>query len=121
MDAAIRKGFPIKAYDTFLEKTKFDRKKLNHILWLTPNAFAMQRKAGSLSPDASNRLYRLAWIYFLLMDWTENDPAYGQRWLKREEYHLLGRKPMEALVDAPGSAAVDNVLWHITEGFPSGL
>ena len=121
MDREIRKGFPSKAYDTLLEKTRIARRKVNRILWLSPKALAEQKNAGRLSPDASNRLYRLSWIYFLLMDWTDNDPAEGIQWLNHNEYHLLGKTPYEVLADAPGSAAVDNILWHITEGFPSGL
>jgi hypothetical protein len=31
------------------------------------------------------------------------------------------KEPTKVLVTAHGSAAVDNVLWHITEVFPSGL
>jgi uncharacterized protein (DUF2384 family) len=121
MDGAIRMGFPLKAYDHFLRKTGFTNSKLNRILWLTPKTLSEQRKAGSLSPDASNRLYRLSWIYFLVMEWTENDPAEGRRWLGWEQSHFYGMNAFKVLVDAAGSAAVENVLWHITEGFPSGL
>jgi len=108
-------------YDAFLKKTRFSDRELNRVLWLTPHDAARQRKEGILLPEASNRLYQLALLFYLVLEWTENSKDDAYDWLHLHEYHLYGRKPMEVLSDAPGSKAVENILWHITEGFPSGL
>lgn len=112
MDHLIREGIPYQAFRYFLAK-------------FAPTDFALDAFIGSestvkkdteddfpLPPIASDRLYRLARLFIITKRVLEDEKS-GAEWLKRPQWGLGGRIPVEVAFTEIGAKEVENLLGRI--------
>jgi len=111
MDQLIRDGIPFEAYDHFKDKLKMTHHELCAFIGLKGYR---KSKSGDvrLSPISSDRLYRLARVYALAAKVLEDEDK-GREWLKRPQYGLGERVPLEVASTELGAKEVENLLGRI--------
>lgn len=111
MDQLIRDGIPYEAYDHFKDKLKMTHHELCTFIGLK-NIRAIKNASARLSSISSDRLFRLARIYALAVE-VLADEEKGREWLKKPQYGLGGRIPLEMATTEIGAKEVENVLGRI--------
>lgn len=71
-----------------------------------------------LKPLPSDRLLRMARILTLARDVLEDDPQ-ARDWLRRPQFGLGGRVPLDLLATDAGTREVEDLLWRIEYGILS--
>lgn len=74
-----------------------------------------QKKSQRLSPIASDRLYRLAYIFTLTCE-SVGDQDLARDWLKTPQLALGNRRPLDLLQTEPGSREIEKLLGRIQYG-----
>lgn len=112
MDLLIRDGIPFEAYDHIKDKLKIT----HHELCIFIGLKSMRAiKNGRLSSTSSDRLFRLARVYALAVE-VLGDENRGREWLKKPQYGLGGRIPLEIATTEIGAKEVENLLGRIEYG-----
>lgn len=109
----VRRGLPVAAVDHLLEegltlseidRVVLPRKTLHH-----------RRKLGTLTPEQSDRLLRVARILALATE-TFGSRDKALRWLRRETTVLEGEAPLNLLDTDEGARQGENLLGRIAHG-----
>lgn len=109
----VRQGLPVAAVDHLLEegltiseidRVVLPRKTLHH-----------RRKLGTLTPEQSDRLLRVARFLALARE-TFGSRDKALRWLRRETTVLEGETPLNLLDTDAGARQVENLLERIAHG-----
>lgn len=111
MDQLIRDGIPFEAYDHFKAKLKMTPHELCTFIGLKGYR-KIKHGNGRLSPISSDRLYRLARVYAIAVE-VLGDEDRGREWLKKPQYGLGGRIPLEMVATEIGAKEVENLLGRI--------
>lgn len=111
MDKLIRDGIPFEAYDYFKDKIKMTHHELCTFIGMKGYR-KIKHGNGRLSPISSDRLYRLARVYALAAKVFEDEDK-GREWLKRPQYGLGERIPLETASTELGAKEVENLLGRI--------
>jgi putative toxin-antitoxin system antitoxin component (TIGR02293 family) len=111
MDQLIRDGIPYEAYDHFKDKLKMTHHELCTFIGLK-NIRALKNASARLSSISSDRLFRLARVYTLAVEVLADEDK-GREWLKKPQYGLGGRIPLEMATTEIGAKEVENLLGRI--------
>lgn len=116
--AAVDEGLDIAAFERVAESLGVAEKRLAELLRINTSTLARRKRAGSLSVDESERLYRVA---FLLERSTQvlGDPAAARRWLSTGKRALGGESPLGFARTEPGAREIEDLLGRIEYGIPS--
>jgi putative toxin-antitoxin system antitoxin component (TIGR02293 family) len=90
-------------------------KELANALDLSPRSLQRRRRTGRLARYESDRLYRLARIVALAVEFL-GDHERAVRWLKHPNRVLGGIAPVAALDTELGARQVENILGRIAYG-----
>jgi putative toxin-antitoxin system antitoxin component (TIGR02293 family) len=118
--AAVRAGLPARALDHVLRMWARDIAQ-GDVYRVVGSARTLQRKrtqGGSLSPDESDRLARLARI-LVRSEEALGDEDKARRWLTTANRALGGERPLSLLDSDAGALAVERVLGRIEHGIYS--
>ncbi|HEY3756801.1 MAG TPA: antitoxin Xre/MbcA/ParS toxin-binding domain-containing protein [Opitutaceae bacterium] len=89
--------------------------RLGEILQIPPATMARRKTSGHFSTAESEKIVRLARLYFLAEQAT-GSPAGARSWLKRPQFGLNGRVPLEAARLEVGARTVETLLGRIHHG-----
>jgi putative toxin-antitoxin system antitoxin component (TIGR02293 family) len=110
---AIKRGLPIQHLHQFLEGTQLPREAVLKVLKLTNQDFANNPQ---LSPEESERLWRLAAVYESSLALFEGDSERTSQWLSTPQQAIGQVSPLEHVVTEPGAAEVQELIGRIEHG-----
>jgi putative toxin-antitoxin system antitoxin component (TIGR02293 family) len=110
----IRCGLPIGAVQFILDSGRLTPAELDEIV-LPRKTLANRRRLGTLTPEQSGRLVRVARVL------AAAEEAFGSRdkagaWLRRPTTALHGERPLHLLDTDEGAREVETLLGHIEHG-----
>ncbi|HVI07875.1 MAG TPA: antitoxin Xre/MbcA/ParS toxin-binding domain-containing protein [Candidatus Binatia bacterium] len=115
MREAIRAGFPPAVVEKLTQASGLTLRELADALDLSPRSLQRRRRSGKLAPYESDRLYRLARLLAIAVEYL-GDGDRARRWLKRPNRALGGLAPIAAIDTEVGARQVENVLGRIAYG-----
>ena len=111
----VRGGLPFAAVSAMTEQYGISRDVLCNLLRLSPRNFLRRKDQKRLSPDESDRLYRLARV-IAHANRVFEDPDESADWIQTPNVSL-GKQPPLTLLDTDiGVQQVDQVLGRIEHG-----
>jgi putative toxin-antitoxin system antitoxin component (TIGR02293 family) len=110
----VRRGLPIGAVQYVLDSGCLTPAELDRVV-LPRKTLANRRKLGTLTPEQSDRLMRVARVL------AAADETFGSRekagtWLRRPTTALAGERPLDLLDTDEGAREVETLLGRITHG-----
>ena len=110
----VRRGLPVGAVQFVLDSGSLTPAELDRIV-LPRKTLANRRKLGTLTPEQSDRLMRVARVL------AAAEETFGSRekagtWLRRPTTTLAGERPLELLDTDEGAREVETVLGRIAHG-----
>ena len=111
----VRKGLPFNALVAVMEHYRVARDVLCSILHLSPRNFLRRKTQKRLSPDESDRLYRLARV-IAHANRVFEDPEESADWIQSPNVSLGKQQPLTLLDTDIGVQQVDQVLGRIEHG-----
>jgi putative toxin-antitoxin system antitoxin component (TIGR02293 family) len=110
----VRGGLPVGSVHFLLESGRLTQAELDRLV-LPRKTLANRRRLGSLTPDQSDRLIRLARILAAAEE-TFGSQAKAAIWLRRATSALGGERPLELLDTDEGTRRVEALLADIDHG-----
>jgi putative toxin-antitoxin system antitoxin component (TIGR02293 family) len=89
---------------------------LGRIIGLPSSTLARRRRSKRLSPDESDRLYRVASAYRNALQLFEGDRTAARRWLNEPAKALGGSSPIDYLDTEAGTEAVHDFILRLEHG-----
>jgi putative toxin-antitoxin system antitoxin component (TIGR02293 family) len=115
LTARVREGLPFAALVAVMEQYGISRDVLSGILHLSARNFLRRREQKRLSPDESDRLYRLARV-IAHANRVFEDPEASADWIQSPNAALGKQQPLALLDTDIGVQQVDQVLGRIEHG-----
>ena len=112
---SVRSGLPFAALAYVMERYQVSRESVYRILQLSERNFQRRKQQGRLSPDESDRLYRLARI-LAHADQVFEDAEESADWIRTPNASLGKEQPLALLDTDIGVQRVDEVLGRIEHG-----
>ena len=110
----VRGGLPISAVQSVLDSGRLNAAELDLVV-LPRRTLANRRRLGTLTPEQSDRLVRVARV-IALAEATFGDRHKAAIWLRRPTTVLAGEKPLERLDTDEGAREVETLLGRIGHG-----
>jgi putative toxin-antitoxin system antitoxin component (TIGR02293 family) len=111
----VREGLPFAALVALMEQYGISRGVLSGILHLSARNFLRRREQKRLSPDESDRLYRLARV-IAHANRVFEDPEASADWIQSPNAALGQQQPLALLDTDIGVQQVDQILGRIEHG-----
>jgi len=112
--SAVRSGLPVGMVDDLLSSGALSAPEL-HALVLPRKTLANRRKTGTLNPEQSDRLTRVARIIAIARE-TFGTPEKAHKWLRRPSAALENHAPLRLLDTDEGTRLVETLLGRIGHG-----
>ena len=113
--ARVRAGLPFVTLAAVMERYEISRDTACGILNLSRRNFLRRKEQGRLSPDESDRLYRLARV-LAHANRVFEDPEESADWIRTPNAALGKQQPLTLLDTDIGVQQVDQVLGRIEHG-----
>lgn len=113
----IKIGIPFKGALCVKERLHFTNREIANTLGISESTWVRKgrKPSGRLSPEESDRLYRFARILALATDVFENEDR-AIEWLKRPQFGLGDRIPLDLIDTEAGAREVESLLLRIEHG-----
>jgi putative toxin-antitoxin system antitoxin component (TIGR02293 family) len=110
----VRRGLPVGTVEFMLDTGRLTLTELDRIV-MPRKTLANRRKLGTLTPEQSDRLVRVARVF------ATTEETFGSRekadlWLRRPTTALAGERPLDLLDTDEGARVVETLLGHIAHG-----
>jgi putative toxin-antitoxin system antitoxin component (TIGR02293 family) len=115
MAARVRQGLPFAAIAAVMRGYDLSRETVCSILHLSQRNFPRRKQQARLSPEESDRLYRLARV-LAHADRVFEDPHESAEWLRTPNAALGKQQPLDLLDTDLGVQQVDDALGRIEHG-----
>lgn len=116
--SSIRQGFPIQTLDSLAANIQATPAELAPLLGVSVRTVAQRRRQGSLTPQQSERLLRLARVLARAEE-VFDDLGNAYHWLKSPIIVLRGATPLSLLDSEVGGEVVMDTLGRIAYGIPA--
>ncbi len=113
---AIRQGFPVTVVDRLAKELEIPLQRLLRIIALPSATLARRRAKKRLSPQESDRLYRVVAAWAAALRLFEGDADAARRWLNEPARALGGRTPLENLDTEAGADEVRDLIGRLEHG-----
>ena len=113
--ALIRRGLPSAALESLTGNLGLPQTELAAVLGIPERTLARRKKDGTLSPEESGKLVRLARAVGRATEVFEDRDA-GLGWLRRPNRALVGQAPLRLLDTEIGAESVMELLGRIEHG-----
>ena len=113
-----RMGLPYAAFDAVRSTLQLTREEAARAIGVPERTLARRKKEKKLNALESDRLLRLARVGALAVEILGKEDNASQ-WLKRANYALGSRTPLDLLDTDAGAKGVEDVLWQIAYGIVS--
>jgi putative toxin-antitoxin system antitoxin component (TIGR02293 family) len=110
----VRRGLPVGAVETMLDSGLLSPVELDQIV-LPRKTLAHRRKLGTLTPEQSDRLVRVARV-LALAETTFGSQEKAGLWLRRPTAVFEGERPLDLLDTDEGAREVETLLGRIAHG-----
>ena len=112
--SAVRSGLPVSAIDTLVVTHRITTSEVDHVI-LPRKTLANRKRIGTLTPEQSDRLLRVAKVIALAEEaFASKNKA--STWLRRKTTALDGQIPFEMLDTNEGAHQVEMLLGRIRHG-----
>jgi putative toxin-antitoxin system antitoxin component (TIGR02293 family) len=115
LSAHIRAGLPYASLESVMAKFDLRREEVSSALHLPPRTLARRKQEQRLSPDESDRLFRLVRLASQAVQVLGSEER-ASLWLRRGNRALGGYPPIELLDTDVGARQVEEVLGRIEHG-----
>ncbi len=113
---AVKKGFPIRALETFSSVTGFSPSRIASVIEIPERTLARRRAAGRLAPEESERLLRIATVFEKAVGLFEGDVSEALHWLATPKKALGDNIPLSYARFEPGARDVENLIGRLEHG-----
>ena len=110
----VRRGLPVSAVQFVLDSGSLTAAELDRIV-LPRKTLANRRKLGTLTPEQSDRLVRVARVIAAAEE-TFGNREKAATWLRRPTTALAGESPLDLLDTDEGAREVETLLGRIAHG-----
>src|SRR6185312_1294861 len=110
----VRRGLPADAVQFVLDTGRLTPAELDQVV-LPRKTLANRRKLGTLTPEQSDRLVRVARVIAAAED-TFGSREKAGKWLRRPTSTLAGESPLDLLDTDEGAREVETLLGRIAHG-----
>lgn len=108
-----RAGFPYEAFEQLRSFLRLPASALGAALSIAERTLARRRKRGSLTPEESDRMARVARLAEMALVVFEGDAASARTWLTTSKTLLGGESPLERADTEAGAREVEDMLYAI--------
>lgn len=115
-DLRIEQGLPVTAIADIHKISGLSEGTVRQIARISPSSFSRRQKSGLLSPEESDRVYRLHRITKAALDFFEGDVSAAHQWLETPADALDGSKPVDLLINDAGVKCVEDLLIRLEHG-----
>ena len=115
LSAHIRAGLPYASLESVMTKFDLRREEVSSALHLPPRTLARRKQEQRLSPEESDRLFRLVRLASQAVQVLGTEER-ASLWLRRGNRALGGHPPIELLDTDVGARQVEEVLGRIEHG-----
>jgi putative toxin-antitoxin system antitoxin component (TIGR02293 family) len=112
---AVRRGLPYSAFERCRDLLEMRREELAELLGVAPRTLARRKQARRLSPEESDRLYRVARMVGLA-ETVLGSIKKAKEWMRRPNRSLGGVTPLSLLDTGIGARSVEQVLGRLEHG-----
>lgn len=112
----LRDGVPVTVFGKLAAEIGTSKTILGKVIGLPSSTLTRRRQSKRLSPDESDRLYRVASAYRSALQLFEGDRKAAQRWLNAPAKALEGSSPIEYLDTEAGAEAVNALILRLERG-----
>jgi putative toxin-antitoxin system antitoxin component (TIGR02293 family) len=112
----LRIGVAVSVFAKLAEEIGTSQAALGKVIGLPSSTLTRRRQSKRLSPDESDRLYRVASVYRSALQLFEGDRAAARRWLNASAKALGGSSPVEYLDTEAGAEAVQDLILRLEHG-----
>ncbi len=113
----IRRGLPVKVLDLLTEELGVSQQTLLKVVALPSATLARRRRPpGRLSPQESDRVYRVAAAYRAALQLFEGDAETARRWMSEPAKALGGNTPIQHLDTEAGAGEVQDLIGRLEHG-----
>ena len=113
---SILAGFPYKSIRTFKDASTLKLDSIRSTLALKKKQAARRKEIGRLSPNESDKLYRLATVFEQTVKLFEGDVPAAVKWLNLERTVLGGKTPLEMTATEVGARQVLQLIGRLEDG-----
>jgi putative toxin-antitoxin system antitoxin component (TIGR02293 family) len=113
--AAVRQGLPFTALEAIANQLDLPSADIGVLLGIPQRTFARRRKTLLLSPQESDRLYRLARTFAMAAE-VLGSTTKARQWLLTPNRSLAGEVPLQLLDTDIGARQVEEVLLRLSYG-----
>ena len=113
---ALRDGVPVTVFDTLAAEIGTSKTLLGRVIGLPSSTLVRRRQSKRLSPEESDRLYRVASAYQRALQLFEGDRKAAQHWLNEPAKALGGISPIEYLDTEAGAEAIQDLILRLEHG-----
>jgi putative toxin-antitoxin system antitoxin component (TIGR02293 family) len=118
VERRIREGLPYSALDKLLKETCLTRLEVAKALDIPVRTLVTHKGDGKLSPEESDKIYRLARLFGLAVDMTSQNKEEAKNWFFRSRPQLGGTKPIDLVSTDAGAKKVENLIMGTLGGVP---
>lgn len=112
----ITRGLPWSAVASFLKSSGFSQQELAQSLSMPERTLARRKEAGTLNLAESERLMRLAEIFYAAMRLFDGDASATRNWLASPVRGLNNARPIDYAVTELGAREVRNLIGRLEYG-----
>jgi putative toxin-antitoxin system antitoxin component, TIGR02293 family len=115
---AVRQGLPFSAFEALAKQLQLTQQQVTAVLGIPPRTLARRKASRQLTPQESDRVYRVARAIDQAADCLGSvDKAH--QWLKSPNRALAGEIPLDLLDTEIGARQVEEVLLRLNYGIYS--
>ena len=115
----VREGLPYEALESLSQTLGLTQDVLTRVLDVSERTLQRRRRSGRLSASESDRLWRMAHIYRLVLEAFDARTDEAREWLTTPKRALGGDAPVEHLDTEPGARTVEQMLATIEHTMPA--
>jgi len=116
--AQIHQGFSVAVIEKLADELELPQQALLKVARIAPATLTRRRRSpsGLLSPEESDRIYRIAEVYRAVLQLFEGDGESARRWLGEPARALGGETPLQHLDTEAGAAQVRDLIGRLEHG-----
>jgi len=114
--AELERGLPFQSLERLAQTSGIGLAAIVHAIGIPDRTVARRKSAGRLSPDESERLLRISFVFEQTVELFEGDVKGAARWLTTPKRALEGRIPLEYSRTELGAREVENLIGRLEHG-----
>ena len=112
----VEEGLPFSSLEILAKLTRQTIFELGNVLSIPERTLARRKIAGKLTPEESDRLVRVAFIFEKAVALFEWDAAPAVQWLSTPKAALAGQTPLRYCRTELGARQVENLIGRLEHG-----